>query len=500
MSDAPGAQPAPLSLGSRAGLSVLCGVLAGVGHQPFSLVPISLLGLAAVFILWRGLLTWRGAFLVGWAAGVGYFGLTLHWIVEPFLVDVARHGWMAPFAAVFMASGMALFWGAAAAFAWRLGPRSALAWAVTLALAEFSRAYVMTGFPWVLVGTIWVESVARGWASVMGVHGLTLVTLLGLSGCVALGARVGGPLLVGSAAVLLGGGALLLPAVQSDLGDQPMVRLVQPNAPQDQKWDPRFFREFIDRQIAFTGAPSRVPVDLVVWPEAAIPYRLNDAGPVFAQIADQAPQATTVLGVIRRDAGQVYNTMVAVREAGVVAQYDKSHLVPFGEYVPLAPIARRFGVRGLAAEDGFGYAAGPGPRLIDLAEIGTALPLICYEGIFPHGLNKVEGRADFLLLITNDAWFGTFSGPFQHLTQAQMRAVEQGLPMVRVANTGVSAMIDPGGRITASIPLGQAGFIDARLPMAASATLYSRTGDIPFAVLTILLLLVAHLGQQRKTN
>lgn len=492
------------------GLLVLCvlsGALVGLGQAPFGLWPIAILGLSGSAWLFRlGKTAWQ-AFLLGWATGVGYFGLTLHWIVEPFLVDIARHGWMAPFALIFMATGMALFWGGAAWLAYRLSGKSLLGWAAALAAFEMSRAFVLTGFPWALVGYIWTDSYARGLASVIGSHGLTLLTLLVAAAFVALQRKGANLALIGGTLGMLALGYVLLPAQREPDPDRPLVRVVQPNAPQRQKWDPEFRDMFVSRQIEFTGAPAAQTSetegeasrpDLVVWPEAAIPYRLSSAGPLLADIAEAGGGATVVLGITRREGVRAFNSLISLTPDGLDAVYDKARLVPFGEYVPFGFLARRLGLRGLAAEDGFGYSAGPGAALISLPGVGLALPLICYEAIFPH-LLRTETRPEVLLQITNDAWFGEFSGPYQHLAQARMRAVEQGLPMVRSANTGISVVTDAAGRIVAELPLGEAGFIDARLPEPAAATLYSRLGDVPAGAAILGLLAVATLRSRRKT-
>jgi len=159
--------------------------------------------------------------------------------------------------------------------------------------------------------------------------------------------------------------------------------------------------------------------------------------------------------------------------------------VPFGEYMPLGDLLARFGIYGLAASHGHGYSAGPGAQVLDLGAIGRALPLICYEAVFAHDVNAAPERPNVILHLTNDAWFGTGAGPQQHLAQARMRAIEQGLPVARAANTGISAMIDGWGRITASLPLNTAGYLDAALPAPRAPTLYSRSGDLPFALLLL---------------
>jgi apolipoprotein N-acyltransferase len=517
----PDAAPAPsgrrwpasigtLSLSRRLALAGASGALAGLGQVPFSLVPAALLGFAFACIMMMAAPSVRAAAATGWAVGTGYFAVTLFWIVEPFLVDVARHGWMAPFALVFLAAGLALFWGAAFTSAHLLAPkgdvRQALAFAAMLTLAELARAYVLTGFPWALPGYVWTETAQRGWATAIGSHGLTFLTL-GLSALIALVlAAVPRPLAwrriaaaAAGFAVFLGVGPLLLPPPAVAGGDRPVIRLVQPNAPQREKWDPDKALMFVERQVAFTSAPAARRPDLVVWPETAIPYLLEHAGPVLTDISDAAGGVPVVLGVQRRAAGLAYNSLTVIGVGGEIgAIYDKHHLVPFGEYIPMGQLARVFGLRSFAARDGYGYSPGPGPQILDLGPLGTALPLICYEAIFPQDVSAAPVRPDFLLQITNDAWFGEFAGPFQHLAQARMRAVEQNLPMVRVANTGVSAMIDPAGRILAEIPLGQAGFVDVALPEPGTLTLYARTGD--WAVFAGLLGIIGALAAMRTRN
>jgi apolipoprotein N-acyltransferase len=501
---------AALPTSRRLSVAVFAGVLAGLGHVPFSILPLSLLGFSITCLCLLAASSPRAAAMSGWATGLGYFAVTLFWIVEPFLVDVARHGWMAPFALVFLAAGLALFWGAAFAGARVLAPsgegRQALAFVVALSLAELARAYVLTGFPWALPGYIWTETAQRGWATLAGSHGLTVLTLA-LSAAIALvlsaaprplaWRRIAGAALF--AAVFLAAGPLLLPPPTPAGDGRPVIRLVQPNAPQREKWDPEKAVMFVERQIGFTSAPAFPQPDLVVWPETAIPYLLERAGPVLDAVAAAADGPPVVIGVQRRAAGLAYNSLAVIGPGGSIdAIYDKHHLVPFGEYIPLGQLAQLVGLRSFAARDGYGYSPGPGPQVLDLGPIGTALPLICYEAIFPQDVAAAPARPDFLLQITNDAWFGEFAGPFQHLAQARMRAVEQNLPMVRVANTGVSAMVDPGGRILAEIPLGEAGFVDAPLPEPGPPTLYSRTGD--WAVLALLIALSAGLAATRSPN
>ena len=244
---------------------------------------------------------------------------------------------------------------------------------------------------------------------------------------------------------------------------------------------------FFDRNLQFTAAVTERKPDLVIWPETSVPYLLNSAEGALQVIADAADGVPVVLGMQRRgEAGQYFNSLVVLGADGVVADvYDKSHLVPFGEYMPGGWLAAKLGLTGLAAQGGFGFGSGDGLRLVDIPGLGRALPLICYEAIFPEEVGGVAPRPDWLLQITNDAWFGNLTGPQQHLAQARFRAIEQGLPMVRAANTGISAMIDARGQITAMLGLGVAGYLDVQLPHGLPPTVYSRTGDLPVNLLLI---------------
>jgi apolipoprotein N-acyltransferase len=266
------------------------------------------------------------------------------------------------------------------------------------------------------------------------------------------------------------------------------LRLVQPNAEQALKWDPELARRFLDRLLDATAAAPTGPAapDLVIWPETALPYLFEYHPELAPMIADAAQGATVALGVQRAEDGRYWNSLAVIEPDGRVSQtYDKHHLVPFGEYMPLGDLAYAwFGLSAFAAQHGAGYTAGPGPKLLDFGPVmGRALPLICYEAVFPQDVNAAPERPDWLLQITNDAWFGTLSGPFQHADQARMRAIEQGLPLIRVANTGVTAVYDARGRELAALPFGTEGHLDAALPAALGPTSFSRFGSWPILVL-----------------
>ncbi|MEX1235469.1 MAG: apolipoprotein N-acyltransferase [Roseovarius sp.] len=488
-----------------AAVTFALGVVAALGQAPWSLWPVSLIAFAGLYGVFSGARTWRRAGWLGLAGGAGYFALALSWIVEPFLVDVARHGWMAPFALVFSAAGFALFWAGGQALARALVPQggrcAALAWVAALTACEALRGWAFTGFPWAQPGHGWIATPMLQWSSIGGALPLTAVMLGAGAGAwhLVMGRRAEGAGALLIVAALYGLGPMLGGAPAAGPG-APVIRLVQPNVPQEQKWDPAYMDFHFDRQMGYTAA-GEVP-DLFVWPETALPVLLNRADAVLDDIAVVARGAPVVLGVQRAEDSRYFNSLLLLDGQGrQAALYDKHHLVPFGEYMPLGNLMARFGIRGLAQQGGYGYSGGPGPELMDMGALGRAVPLICYEGVFARDVAGVPGRADFLLLVTNDAWFGEVSGPYQHLAQAQLRSAEQGLPMIRAANTGVSAIIDGTGRITAQIPLGQAGYLDAALPPPLPPTIYARTGDWPALLLLALMLAVPaalHRGRLRR--
>lgn len=470
------------------GLVVLGGV-SGLGHAPFDMWPATIVALGILFWIYPSSCSPRQAVLRVWAFGFGYFAFSLRWIIEPFLVDIARHGWMAPFALFLMASGAALFWGLSAWVAQRVAPRSTVMLGLALVAAEVSRSLILTGFPWALLGHVWVPTDIAQLAAIGGPHLLSLLTVLAaLAVAMLVGKdRIIGLLILG---LLVAVSFVMRPGPVAQLSDDlPMVRLVQPNAPQSQKWDPAFRDVFVNRLLRLTGEGA-VP-DLVVWPETAMPFLLNHIEDDMRQLSEAARGAPLVFGIQRRDAQQrAYNSLVVMGAAGQVQSiYDKRHLVPFGEYMPGAKLLGRVGATGLARNLGTGFTPGAEPGPIMLPGIGPAVPLICYEGIFAEEIAYGGTRPRLLLLITNDAWFGKAAGPHQHLAQARLRAIEQGLPMVRVANTGITAMIDAKGRVTASLPLGVDGAIDARLPLALVETQYAKWGDHPLIALLLLLTL-----------
>jgi apolipoprotein N-acyltransferase len=278
---------------------------------------------------------------------------------------------------------------------------------------------------------------------------------------------------------------------------QNVVRIIQPNAPQHQKWDRDWMPVFFDRAIELT-AGGAAP-DVVIWPETSVPALLDYAQPWMEQMSLAARGAPVVAGIQRREGENYFNSAILIDQPeNATSISDKARLVPFGEYIPMAWLLEPIGL-GTLVEQVAGFASGTGDGLMQIDGLGLARVLICYEGIFPEDMQRGEVRPDVLLIITNDAWFGTGAGPRQHLVQAQARAIEQGLPVVRAANTGISAVIDPSGAITDSLPLNEAGYLDAFVPRAAPPTVYSKIGDWPLVVLLCFCIL-AGIARRKRIN
>ena len=499
----PPPQPSPQGGGSRHRpplnrllLAFATGAAIAAGQAPLGFWWLALPLLALLFHLIDRERHPLAAAWIGWLAGAGYFAAAMFWIVEPFMVDAAKHGWMAPFALLFLGFGMGLFWALAA---WlgsqrRLFGSAALPVALALTATELLRSYLLTGLPWALIGHIWIDTPLMQLASLVGPLGLTLVACISAALPVAGLARSRAAGLAGLAlaALILGTGWLWgqhqLATLDPPRSPALTVRLVQPNAPQNEKWREDRALVFLQRQLSYTAVRADPQPDVVIWPETAVPYLLDQSGPVLEAIAEAAQGTPVILGLNRAEGDRYYNSLIVTGPAGAVtATYDKHHLVPFGEYFPGGNLASTFGLTGFASRQGDGFSAGKGATVLNLGALGKVLPLICYEAVFPQDLNAAPERPDWVVQITNDAWFGSLSGPWQHLAQARLRAVEQGLPLVRAANTGISAVIDARGRITRFLPLDTTGYADAQLPPSLPPTLYSRTGDIPVLVLLCIL-------------
>ncbi|WP_112312469.1 apolipoprotein N-acyltransferase [Pseudogemmobacter bohemicus] len=484
------------------------GAAAALGLAPFGLWPVALVGLALILRRVGAAPSGREAFWRGLFAGAGWFGLSLSWIVQPFLIDPWRHGWMAPFALLLIAFGLGLFWALAGLIARRAGG-GALAFALALSLTELARGHVLTGFPWALPGHIWLETPLIQMGALTGGYGMTTLTLIALAAPFSLGRWRGGAV---SAAILLL--AALWSAQRLSLPEptprEMTLRVVQPNIAQNLKWDPKEARSNFTRLLSMTAGAQ---ADLVIWPETSVPYLVEEGDGAALSISEAGGDALVVAGYQRDEGAAAWNTLGVFGPGGQITQtFDKIHLVPFGEYMPMGDLLfDRFGIRAFASQVGAGYSAGLSRNLLDFGLAGgRALPLICYEAIFPGDL-VTEARPDWILQATNDAWFGTLTGPYQHFAQTRLRAVEQGLPLIRAANTGISAVIDARGFLApdlegrpARLELGAQGVIDAQLPGALAPPPYARmlatAGEWPLLLFLLLALLTLAFSDHRRRD
>jgi apolipoprotein N-acyltransferase len=470
-------------------IAVLCGMLAALALPPLGFWPALLIAFPVLVLLLDGAARRpRSGFSAGWSFGIGYFIAAFHWIGFAFLVEAETYLWMMPFAVGGLAAAMAVYWGLAGMIAARLWPNGVarlFLLAALIALAELARGHLLTGFPWAAPGLIAMasESLAQS-ASVIGMTGLTFLIVLWASLPVLLGDRhlsrrsaLAPAALALLLAAMAGAGAVRLRG-EAAFDESVKLRIVQPNISQDMKWRSDNARDIFEKLLALSFQEPAGATH-IVWPESSVPFLIEKSEEALERIRDALPEgAALVMGALREDAeANVYNSILAFdSEGNLAARYDKWRLVPGGEFLPFAWILEPLGFRKVAKTPG-SFAAGPGPMTIPLPGAPAAGFLVCYEAIFPDRLVDPADRPGWLINVTNDGWFGRSTGPYQHLAQARMRAIEQGLPLVRAANTGISAVVDPYGRTVADLRLDAEGVIDQRLPAAIAPTVYARFGD-----------------------
>jgi apolipoprotein N-acyltransferase len=460
---------------------------------------------------WNGLIA---AADIGWWFGFGYFLAGLYWLGYAFLVDAATFGWLLPFAVLGLPAILAIYTALGVVLArllWQRGATRILALAVCLTAMEWLRGHAFTGFPWNAFGYALTEPLALAQAaSVFGLWGLTFMAIAVCASPATLidqDAKKRRPLLpfalaALTLAALAGFGAVRLMLTPTQLVDGVHLRIMQPNLQQDVRFNYAAKQEVVERYLALSARPGLDQVTHLIWPESPFPFFLTREADAFAQIAQGLPQNTFLFTGAMRLADPdnpaqsgVYNSIYVIdHQASIRAVYDKVHLVPFGEYLPFEDLLERIGLQTLTEQRG-GFLAGDHHRLITVPGAPSALPLICYEIIFPGELRSSEERPGWIVNVTNDGWFGNSSGPYQHLQQARVTAIEQGLPLVRAANTGISAVVDPVGRIVGFLPLASEGVLDAPLPRSIGAPIYARFGDAPAAALVLIAFVFAIRGR-----
>jgi apolipoprotein N-acyltransferase len=503
------AHPIVLASGvHRAAIAFAAGAISVLGLSPFDFWPLLFLTFPVMIWLidgatsgrWGGVLSAAAA---GWWFGFGYFVAGLYWIGHAFLVDAKTFGWLLPIAVTALPAYLALYTSLGFALAralWTRGPIRILALALSLTIAEWLRGHLFTGFPWNTFGyTLTGPLVLAQASALLGLWGLTFLALAIFSSPATLAderADTRRPwlppfLAMVTLAALTAYGATRLALQPTEYVDGVRLRIMQPNLPQDDKFNYGAKQQVMRRYIALsdrsTGPQSAGlrEVTHLIWPESAFPFFLTREPDALAQIADLLPEGTVLItGAVRPPEAntgakgpRAYNSVYVIDHDGsILSIYDKVHLVPFGEYLPFQDLLERLGLTQLTKVQG-GFLAGDRRRALNVPHAPRFLPLVCYEIIFPGAAVPRGEQPDWLLNLTNDGWFGTSSGPYQHMQQARVRAIEEGLPLVRAANTGISAVIDPLGRVIKSLPLNAQGVLDAPLPRRIDPPLYARAGD-----------------------
>jgi len=503
---------------ARLGLAAALGALGAFAMAPCHIVPLLLISFTG--LVWqidgaqRAKRNWLSVAGTGWAFATGFFAVGLYWVGNAFLVDAATFGSLMGVAVASLAAGLALFPAvtlALAAVFWRSGPHRIILVALGWSASEWLRGHLLTGFPWNLIGYTWGASLPMlQITALIGSYGLSLLTTLAAASPAALidCGRAGDAKLLRSAiawpavtAAAFGFIAIFgVARLQSkEPPDVPGVklRLIQPSVPQREKITSGNAARIFNEHIALMRRPGSATITHFVWPEAAVPILLSEDPGALGTIAQVlGPNQWLLAGSARYEPAtashpeRYFNSLHIISTDGVVvATYDKHHLVPFGEYLPLKPVLRLIGLRQLVANE-VGFT--PGPRLRTLAVPGAPPvgPLICYEAIFPGEVVQPEHRPAWLLNITDDTWFGLGAGPRQHFESARIRAIEEGLPLIRAANNGISAAIDAKGRIRQKLALNAIGVLDTSLPPAEAPTLYARIGDLAYLGVVFALLIL----------
>jgi len=493
-------------------LAFTVGLFSALAFAPFGIFPFLLIAFAVLVLLIDGAQKFKrpilGAASIGWTFGFGHFLAGLYWVGYAFTVDASAHAWQIPFVAVLLPGWLAVYLAGGCAVAsalWRPGAARIFIFSAAYAAAEWVRGHVLTGFPWNLPAYAWGASLGvLQSAALIGAYGLSLLTVFLGASLARFCDKDSGIYLMPVAtmalfALLWIGGDVRLAAVNPDDVPGVRLRLVQPNVPQNEKYLGRYVARNWQRLIDLSSARSTHPITHLIWPEAAPPFLLTREAVALDDIAvltnGNRVLMTGAERVLAAPDGNFhyFNSLYIFAHGGqLLAVYDKFHLVPFGEYLPLSGLLTAFGISKVVDSPG-GFTPGDGPHSYAVPGAPLAGPLICYEILFPAAVVG-RTRPGWFVNVTDDSWFGPSTGPYQHLLAARVRAIEEGIPIARAANTGISAVIDPLGRVTASLALGRMGVVDGSLPKALGETPYSRVGDMAFVLLMIACVFGGYLG------
>lgn len=508
------------SLKNRLPVAAIAGALCAFAFAPFYFFFAAIISVSIFYLLLDEDLKNRRNFLIGFFYGFGYFLAGNYWIAISLLVDAKKFAWLIPFALTLIPSALALYFASFSATyclfikRFRLSStyQKVLSFTFFWVIFEILRSYLLTGFPWNLLGYIWMFNLPSAQlASIFGIYGLTILALLAcllpiffitkLNRTDKIFALVLAALLIVN--FLYGHFRINNQTLIQDYKTK--LRLVQPNIKQEMKWDSRTKYQNFLKTIALTNSQDLRGVKAVIWSETSVPYPIDDNPELLDRLKlATPPDGILITGGLRIDyaneekteISKVWNSVFALDEKGVVATYDKHHLVPFGEYVPLQkflPFIEKI------TDGAIGFSKGKGTQTI-ITQPFSFSPLVCYEAIFPDQMYAPQSRPQLLVNVTNDAWFGNSSGPYQHFDMARMRSIEQGISMARVANTGISAFIDPYGKVVESVNLNQPGIVDVNLIRNLEPTIYGSYGQKPLILLLATILLILLISNLKKND
>ena len=489
----------------------LLGLALAFTQEPFNLPYCTFLVLPLVpFLVIRSLKTSKQYSLSGFAFGLGYFGLTFIWIINPFLVDPQKNIWLAPFAYTLFVSLLSLFWALAFYISGyfmmdeQQNRKKVLCLSILFATAELFRCYLFSGFPWAILSYAWLDTPVSVFVTFLGPYIFNSIIIITGFNLFYSSLPIETFKVIFLITALLGLQNKYSESYFGEISEQLTIRLVQPNIKQKDKWKKENESNHIEILIDLSNKSPKP--DLVIWPETSV-YWLPEENPEKLKFIAEKVKSPLIFGALRfnRDTKKLFNAVFLINSEGNIKSiYDKTFLVPFGEYLPLGGLLKFFNIFNNSYRLIDGFSSGTGLEIIKNSGLPNFLPLICYEALFSNEILGKVKEAKWMLNITNDAWFGNAGGPKQHLNIARMRALENNIPLIRVSNNGISAKISQNGMIEKFIPLNKKDFLDVQLGLQVKreSTYYANIGKNVLAyfhlMLLLLLLLYYSISNNRK--
>lgn len=508
-------------------ISFALGSISAAAFAPLYFFPFAIIAFSGLFLILKNEQTKKESFLIGWFFGFGQFVFGIYWICISLFVDIERFFWLLPFALFGLPAYFAIYVGLATLATnfvskkFKIdGWRKILILAIFWTIGESLRSTIFTGFSWNLIGYSFLFSLAISQiASVIGIYGLSLFAVVSYTypalffriedQKIKFGLEKNSKFFILFIAIVIVSvwffGSARLTSYKEELHPNATFRLVQPSIKQEFKWNPQTKYESFLEHIKLSRAEGFENVNYVIWSESAIPYAVSQSSfGLLSEIASAVPQNGFVIsGGIKaefknpNEITKIWNSIFIINDQAQIADsYDKVHLVPFGEYVPLSdylPFVSKI------TDGSVNFSEGTGSKTIQVgASLPSFGPLVCYEGIFSSELIDRKNPPQFLLNLTNDAWFGNSSGPYQHFDMTRMRAIEYGVPLIRVANNGISGLINPIGKVTASMPLNHKGVIDVKLMKNLPETFYAKHQNQAVILIGFLMLVAVIVGKLRN--